>query len=242
MRRILLLLLLLLADLPLAGCAPAVVVPDEDRLRVTRELTGRRRWFKVAVNLGPFFGDRSKRFASDQPFSEVDLLESPGGKTILPPPAERILLPGTPAVVREVEFPTLSSSQAISWTIARRPVLTPRTLVWAYLDVPGVDQPVVLVLPPSVARFEDVKVELDRYLGNADPTPELQALPEGQRRAIARKEIAEGMGPAAATMAWGYPEKRIVDRPSAREQWIWPGAKRRAWFEDDRVVRFEPRG
>jgi hypothetical protein len=40
-------------------------------------------------------------------------------------------------------------------------------------------------------------------------------------------------------MAWGYPERRIVDRPAGKEQWIWPGGRRKAWLEDDRVVRFE---
>jgi hypothetical protein len=107
--------------------------------------------------------------------------------------------------------------------------------------VPGLTRPVVLVLPRSVARFEDVQAELDRILATADPTPELQALPEGQRRAVGRKELAEGMGPAAVAMAWGYPERRIIDRPSAKEQWVWPGGRRRAWFEDDRLVRFEAR-
>jgi len=241
MRR-LLPLLLLLSVLPAPACAPStVVVPDADRLRVTRELAGRKRWLKVAVHLGPFFGDGQKLFASDQPFAEVELLEEPGGKNIPPPPAERILPPGTPLVIREVEFPGPSSIQTTSWIPMRRVLLTPRYHPWAYLELPGEPRPVVLVLPQGVRSFEDVQAELDRYLGTADPSADLQALPEGQRRAIARKEILEGMGPQAVTMAWGYPDRRILDRPAAKEQWIWPGGRRKAWFEDERVVRVEGR-
>jgi hypothetical protein len=226
--------LLLLSALPSPGCAPSVVVPDADRLRVTRELGGRQRWLKVAVNVGPFFGDGEKLLCSDQPFAELALLETPGGQTIAPPAAERILPPGTPLVLRGVEFPT-------PWGIARRVLMTPRYDPWALLELAGEARPLVLVLPRSVASFEEVQGELDRVLGTFDPTPDLLALSDGQRKAVARKEVTEGMGPQAVTMAWGYPEKRIVDRPSAREQWIWPGGKRKAWFEDERLVRFEGR-
>lgn len=224
----------LLAAALLAACTPATIVPDQDRQRVSRELEGRRRWLQVALNVGPFFGDEKKALGSDQPFAEVDLLESPTGTPIAAPASDRILPPGLRVTLRDVEFPT-------AWSIARRPVFTPRYHAWAILEVPGEPRPVVLVLPQSVASFDDVQQELDRYLGTADPGPELLALPEPQRRAIARKEVLEGMGFQAATMAWGHPEKRIVDRPAGREQWIWPGGRRRAWFEEDRLVRFESR-
>lgn len=227
-------MLLLLSALPSTGCTPTVLVPDADRLRVTRELVGQRRWLRVAVYVGPFFGDGGKLLCSDQPFSELEMLETPGGQTITPPKAERILPPGTPVVIRDVEFPG-------PWDIARRVLMTPRYDPWAYLEVPGEARPLVLVLPPTVATFEDVRVQLDRILATVDPTPDLQALSEGQRKAVERKEITEGMAPATVTMAWGYPWKRIVDRPAAKEQWIWPGGKRKAWFEDDRLVRFEGR-
>ncbi|MBI5069786.1 MAG: hypothetical protein HZB56_16250 [Deltaproteobacteria bacterium] len=231
------LLALLLAALslpPLSGCAPAVNVPDDERLRVTQEWEGRTRWLRVAVYVGPLFGDASRALASDQPFGELDLLETPGGRTISPPRPERVVAPGTRLVVRSVEFPT-------PWRIASRVLLTPRYHAWAVLELPGEARPVVLVLPQNVATAEQVKVELERYLATFDPGPDLAALSEGQRKAIERKEITEGMGPQAVTMAWGYPEKRVVDRPAGKELWTWPGGKRRAWLEDERLVRFETR-
>jgi hypothetical protein len=224
--------LLLLASAPPLGCTPAVIIPDADRLKVARELDGRRRWLRVAVYLGPFFGDREEALISDQPFPELELLETPGGRTIAPPAPERTLPPGTPVVLRKVEFPT-------PMLMAQRVIMTPRHLPWAWLEVPGEPRPAILVLPAGMASFEDVRAELDRVLANFDPSRDLQALSEGQRRAVERKEILEGMGPAAITMAWGQPERRIVDRPAGKEQWIWRGGRRKAWLEDERVVRFE---
>jgi hypothetical protein len=40
-------------------------------------------------------------------------------------------------------------------------------------------------------------------------------------------------------MAWGLPEKRRIDRPAATEEWSWPGGKRRAFFQDEKLVRWE---
>jgi len=231
-----LLALLLAASLgpPLTACTPAVNVPDEERLRITQELEGRTRWLRVSVFVGPFFGDAARALVSDQPFSELDLLETPGGRTISPPRAEKVLPPGTRVVVRTVEFPT-------PWRIASRVLLTPRYHPWVWLEVPGEPRGVILVLPQTVATAEQVKGELDRLLAGFDPGPDLAALTEGQRKAVERKELTEGMGPQAVTMAWGYPEKRVVDRPAGKELWTWPGGKRRAWLEDERLVRFEGR-
>ncbi len=217
-----------------SGCAAGAPVPDQDRLRVTQEIAGRKRWLKVALNVGPFFGDAGKLLASDQPFSELELLETPGGRPIAPPRAERVLPPGLPVTVREVEFPT-------PWLAARRVLMTPRTQAWVYLEVPGEARPAILVLPPTATTFEEVRLELERTLATFDTAPQLAALSDGQRRAVERKEPLEGMNGQAVTMAWGYPEKKIVDRPAGKEQWIWPGGKRRAWLEDDRLVRFEGR-
>lgn len=229
----------MLAVLPgflLLACTTTAVsvIPDQDRVRITRELDGTRRWLKVSVNVGPFFGDGGKLLISDQPFAELELIETPDGKTIAPPAPERILPPGTAVTVRTVELPT-------PWLAASRVLLTPRHLPWLWLELPGEQRPLIAVLPASLSSFDDVKLELDRYLATYDTGPELQALPEGQRRAVQRKELMEGMGPGAVVMAWGYPERKVLDRPAGKEQWTWPGGKRKAWFEDERLVRFEGR-
>jgi hypothetical protein len=40
-------------------------------------------------------------------------------------------------------------------------------------------------------------------------------------------------------MAWGYPEKKVLDRPARSEAWTWPTGRRRAWFTDGQLSRFE---
>lgn len=223
-----LLLLVLLGP----ACFPRVSVPDAERQRASRELEGQRRATKVALYVGPFFGDGSSLLVSDQPFQELDLLRAPDGSVLSPPPAERILSPGTPVRVEKVEFPT-------GWLIAKRVVMTPRYHPWVYLSLDGEERPLVLVLPQTLASAEDVRVELERVAGTTDPGPALQALPDGQRAAIAKKELVQGMSPDAVVMAWGYPERKVIDRPASAEEWSWPGGRRRASLRDGRLVRWE---
>jgi hypothetical protein len=40
-------------------------------------------------------------------------------------------------------------------------------------------------------------------------------------------------------MAWGLPERKRIDRPTSHQEWIWPGGKRRAIFQDERLTRWE---
>ena len=214
------------------ACAPRVAVPDTERQRATRELEGERRLTKVALFVGPFFGDGSKLLVSDQPFQELDLLESPSGNVISPPPPERVLPPGTPVQVEKVEFPT-------GWTIASRVVMTPRYHPWVLLALEGEARPLVLVLPQTLASAQEVRDELDRVAGTSDPGPALQGLPDRQRAAIARKELVEGMSPQAIEMAWGFPERKVVDRPAGTEEWSWPGGKRKASLRNGKLVRWQ---
>ncbi len=222
--------LLLLAA---SGCFPQASVPDAERQRAEHELAGQRRWFKVATLVGPFYGDAAKLLVSDQPFSELDLLQTSDGHPIAPGRAERILPPGTVVQIEKVEFPT-------GWLIAKRVVMTPRYHPWVYLALAGESRPLVLVLPQTLASAGDVRVELERTLGTADPTPTFQALPDDQREAIRRKVPVEGMGPQALEMAWGYPEKKVIDRPAGTEEWTWPGEKRKASLLKGKLVRWEP--
>jgi hypothetical protein len=216
----------------LAACNPRIVIPDEERLRVSEELDGRARFLRVAVYAAPFFGDSTRYLLTDQPVEEVQLLESGSGEKIPPPPAERVLAPGTRVRIRTIEFPT-------AWLIAKRIVMTPRYHPWAILDVEGDTRPGVIVLPQEAARLEDVKTELDRLLTPDDPTPELEALPRDQQEAIRRKELVEGMTPLSVERSWGQPEKRRIDRPAGTEDWTWQGSRRAAHFKEDRLVRWE---
>jgi hypothetical protein len=40
-------------------------------------------------------------------------------------------------------------------------------------------------------------------------------------------------------MAWGYPDRIVMDRPTQSEEWFWTGGSRRAAFQDDRLVRHD---
>ena len=228
------LVLSLVTPLALLSCTPRVVIPDAEREKVASELEGRKRFLRVAAYAAPLWGDRSKLLVSDQPLGELDLVETPEGTPIAPPPAERVLPPGTPVVVDRVEFPT-------AWTIARRVVMTPRYHPWAMVQVGGDERTYVVVLSQTVASLDDVRTDLDRLLSVDDPGGAFAALPQEQREAILDKKPSEGMSPRAVEMAWGVPEKRRIDRPSGSEEWSWPGGKRRAFFQDEKLVRWEPR-
>jgi hypothetical protein len=215
----------------LAACTPRAVIPDDERIRVSEELDGASRYLRVAANAAPFFGDTTRYLLTDQPVDEVQLLESAGGDKIPPPPAERVVLPGTRVRIRTVEFPT-------PWLIAKRIVMTPRYHPWAVLEIPGDPRPYLVVLPQEAVRLEDVTRELDRLLVGEDPTPDLQALPRAQQEAIRRKDLVEGMSPRAVEMAWGQPEKRRIDRPAGTEDWSWPGGRRSAHFKEERLAKW----
>ena len=225
-------LLVAAALAPLAACAPHAVIPDAERERVHRDLAGERLWLRVAAYASPLWGDHARVLVSDRPPAELELVLSPSGDPIAPPPAERVLAPGTAVHIQEVEFPT-------GWTIARRVIMTPRYHPWVILEVPGDPRPHVVVLSQTAASFDDVRGELDRILTKDDPSSFFSALPAELRAAVMKKELAEGMSVRAAEMAWGLPERKRLDRPAGTEEWTWPGGKRRAFFQDERLVRWE---
>ncbi len=134
--------------------------------------------------------------------------------------------------VLKIEFPT-------GLIIARRVVMTPRYHPWVYLEVPGETRPGVVVLSQTAASLDEIRAEIDRLLTRDDPASAFQALPQEQRDAILKKDLAEGMSPRAAEMAWGLPERRKIDKPAGTEEWSWPGGKRKAFFQDDRLTRSE---
>lgn len=216
----------------LASCAPPSMIPSAGRETVVRSLSRQARYLRVAVYVGPFFGDGSRVLLSDRPISELSLLESPGGQPILPPAPTRILPPGTPVFVDSVQFPT----GTIVWS---RPVTTPRYNPWLLASVEGERRPAVLVLSSESQSADDVVAEVGRVLTADDPTPIFAALPEPVRDAIREKALVEGMTRQAVAMAWGYPDRIVMDRPTQAEEWFWTGGDRRAAFQDDRLVRHE---
>jgi hypothetical protein len=220
------------ALLALAACTPTSIVPDAERERTRAALDGQPRWLRVAVTVHPFYGDTSRRLLLDGPPAEVDLLRGAQDERIAPPPAEKVLPPGTPVRVEQVEFPT-------GMIIAGRVVMTPRYHPWAILKVPGDARPHVLVLSQTTATAADAIAEVERVLAADDPSAAYLALPQEQRDAVLRKELVEGMSARAVEMAWGLPEKKRIDRPAHTEDWTWPGGKRHAALADEKLVRWE---
>jgi hypothetical protein len=216
----------------LAACAPRAVIPDAERQRVAAELSGQRRWLRVAAHAGPLWRDTEKVLVTDAMPDELDLVETPGGSPIAPPPPERVLAPGTAVRVREVEFPT-------GWIIARRVAMSPRYHPWVLLDVPGDARPHVLVLSQTAASLDEVRAEVERILSTDDPSSLFAALPQEHREAVLKRELVDGMSPRAVEMAWGLPERKKIDRPTSHEEWIWPGGKRKVTFQDERLSRWE---
>jgi hypothetical protein len=199
---------------------------------VRDELSGQQRFLRVAAYVAPFWGDRSKLLLTDRAPGDLHLIETAAGVPIPPPAPDRVLAPGTPVRVREVEFPT-------GWLIAKRVVMTPRYNPWVYVELPGEARPLVVVLSQTAATYDDVRAELEQVLSVDDPGSFFRALPEEHRAAILKKEVADGMSPRAVEMAWGLPERKRIDRPAGTEEWTWPEAKRRAFFENERLVRWE---
>jgi hypothetical protein len=226
-------LLLAVSLATLASCAPRAVIPDAERERVGRELAGEQRFARAALLAGPLWGDHSRVLLSDQPLDELDLVQTTAGVPVAPPAAERVIAPGTPVRVRSVEFPT-------GWIIAKRVVMSPRYHPWVLVDVPGDPRPHVVVLSQLAASFDDVRAELDRVLSKDDPSSAFSSLPAEQRAAVLKKQLVDGMSTRAVELAWGLPEKKRIDRPAGTEEWVWPAGKRKASFQDDRLVRFEP--
>lgn len=223
---------LALAALALAGCAPLVAVPDAERERAHAALDGQARWTRVALYVSPLYGDQARLLLLDAPAAEVDLVRDTGGKVIPPPAPERVLPPGTLLRIEKIEFPS-------PMTIAGRAVMSPRYLPWVLLRLAGEDRPLVVVLASGAATSDALVDELDRVLTRDDPSRLYAALPREVREAVAKKELVEGASTRAVEMAWGVPEKVRIDRPAATEEWSWPGGRRRAWFLDEKLQRWE---
>jgi hypothetical protein len=226
-------LTLLVVPLLSVACAtPDLRIGESDQVRAERELTGGApRYLRVACFVSPLWSDTEKAFLTDQQREEIDLVENPDGTPISPPPAERVLPPGTPVRVQALEFPT-------PLIMAQRVLVTPRYHPWVYLRVEGDRRPYVIVLPRDVKSYDDVRGELERYLSTDDPRPALAALSPDARELVLHKDAAPGMSARALEFSWGLPNRKVLDRPNNTEEWYWgPTGKRHAFLRDDRVEK-----
>ncbi len=217
------------------GCITTqVYVPSEARPGIIRQLEGEDRFMKVSFFVTPFFGDASKKLLSPVQPDQLRLLENTDATPIHPGAVEKVFSAGTLVRIKKVEFPT-------SFTMTERMLMTPRTLVWVYLDVGGTPKaapPYVLVLRPGLGDETELMSEVALYLGKEDPSSRLALFSDPVREAVVYKRAILDMPAEALEMAWGYPEVKRLSFEGDRklETWTWPGGKRVAMLSDGRVT------
>jgi hypothetical protein len=210
-----------------------VLVPNEQRATLKRDLEGTERYLKVSFFATPFFGDATKKLLTDVPPDQVRLLEQPNGTPINPGAVEATFPAGTLVRIKALEFPDALATDRV--------LMTPRTVPWVFLDVAGTPRdapPYVLVLRQGIQDDRELNAEVDRYLAREDPKAKLTGFSEVVQNAIAAKKAVIDMPAEALEMAWGYPERRVLafEGDKKKETWIWAGEQRQAVLLDGRVA------
>jgi hypothetical protein len=219
----------------LAGCASQSLLPDDDRIRLERELPGRTFYLRESMYVGPFWSDRHKVLLSDVVPGEIPYLTSPTGAVVDPGKPQAIVPAGTRVRVVTLEMPT-------AFAVTTRMPLSPRYNPWLVLQVEGLpmEPAPTLVLRRDLRSLDEARADVDRYLSPEDLEAVLKTFPEAVLRAVKEKRVIEGMPAEAVRMAWGMPEKRTITASpeGRREQWVWPSEKRKATLVDGRLSLF----
>jgi hypothetical protein len=227
---------ILAAGVLLGGCASHVLLPNEERALLDRELVGKDRYLRLSYYVTPFFGDATKKLLTPVPPEEVRLLNHPSGEPVNPGPIEAIFPAGTLARVRQIEFPT-------AWAMTERVPYTPRTQPWVYLEVQG--QPkanqYIVVLRPQIKAHGEFVAEFERYLAAEDPAATFSSWPDSVREAIRQKTALVDMPADALEIAWGYPERKKItfEESVKKEEWRYADSKRVAFIADGRVTKLD---
>ncbi len=221
----------------LGGCASATLVPDDQRIKLTRELEGGVFYLRASVHVLPFFSDPTRRLVTPLPPDSVDLLEDTSGKPILPGPSAALIPLGQRVRIDKIEFPT-------SLAIARRPLYSPRTNPWVYLSVVGepAGRPYLAVLRPGIRTREEFLAVFSQLFSDENPESWLTRYPNEVRSALRQKRLLRGMDTDAVRLAWGPPEqihREFLDGAKV-ETWTWPLRKRTATLRDGRLVEARP--
>jgi hypothetical protein len=223
--------------LALAACAGNTFIPESQRIQLEDQLGGHQRYLKVSCYVTPFFHDNGKLLLTATSPDELDLLDRPNGTPISPGETIKILPAGTKLRIAHVSFPT-------ALEVAERMPITPRYSPWVLVTSPTdfTDKPYVLVLRPDMQSANEFLQELNRFLTEDDPAPQLGSFPPPVQTAIAQKTLAVGMTPKQVEMAWGYPEHIHIDGPNHSQLWSWPQDKQRVWFSSDAVTNWMDHG
>lgn len=218
-----------------SGCLTTqVYIPEDARPGILRKLEGEERFMKVSFFATPFFGDTGKKLLSPVQPDQLRVLENTDGTPMHPGAVEGVFPVGTLVRIKKVEFPS-------SFTMTERMLVTPRTLVWLYLDVAGTPKdapPYMVVLRPGLKDETELMSEVERFLSTVDPAPRLAAFTDPVREAVLTKRAIVDMPAEALEMAWGYPESKKIsfEGEKKNETWTWPGGLRVAVLADGRVT------
>lgn len=209
-------------------------MPVEQRAGLERQLAGESRYLHVSMFATPLFGDVGKRLLTAVPPEEVRLLDTLDHKPMSPGSVEALFPAGTQVRFKKVEFPS-------AFNMAERILKTPRTETWVYLEVEGTPKnapPYIWVVRSTVKDDREFIAHLDRFFSVEDPRPLLASFGDTIREAVLRKQAVIDMSAQALEMAWGYPETKTVAfvGEKRQERWTWPGGKRSAVLEDERVT------
>lgn len=222
----------------LASCASVPQLPDLDTTKLASDFRGKIVYLRSSLHVMPFFSDSSKKLASIYPPDSVELLNDTQGKVILPGPSAGLLPLGTMVRLEKVEFPS-------AWTMARRPLYSPRSNPWIYFSVVKKNSPAyVAVLRLGIKNREEFYAEMNEFFSDDEPTPMLNRYPLEIRKAIEEKRLVPDMEPPAVAWAWGRPErirKEYLGHTREKiEVWTWPLHKRTATFRNDKLIRSNP--
>lgn len=229
--------LALAAALPLAGCASAPLLPENDRLALDREWENKVLYLRASLNVTPFFSDASKRLASPLHADSILLLVDTKGAPISPGEVESVVPMGTKVRIEKIEHPT-------GLTVTRRPLYTPRNNPWVWLALPGVarGRPYIVVLRHGMLTREDFRAALGDLFSEDEPSIWLKGATPEERQAVEEKRLVAGMGADLVVLSWGRPEKiqQDLDGGVKVETWTWPLGKRSATFRDGKLTAAVP--
>ncbi len=214
------LVIAVLLSLMFGSCATAqfTVAPDVSGA-VARKLTGTDRYANISFFVTPFFGDNTKLFLSPTAPELVDLVNNPDGTAIAPGTPIRILEAGAAVRIDKIEFPNARS-------MSERVLKTPRTLAWVYLtvaDAPPNAPPHILVLRPGLDSEHALWSEIERMLAEFPLKQRFSEMSVVERKSIATKTLAAGIGREALEKALGYPDQKTIslDGEKQKEVWRW---------------------
>ena len=214
---------------------------NEERLAVERAYEGNVMRLSLSLALHDFFGDSARLLASPWPRDSVDLMRDASGAPILPAQTHGILPLGTPVRVESIDFPSPLRARQTSQGTPRGAVFRQAIQVeLACLD----DRCHALTqgrrLTAVIAADDLTRASLTRHLSRLfssdDPQARLRHFDERERAAILDKRLIQGMSPAAAALAWGWPQFIEVEWQNGVrvETWRWPLSHRRAVFHGPR--------